>query len=72
MIKENLSPTIETYHALLEGANSDGMLEFLYHTNKTGIGPNMDTFLLILGKFFKLKQPENALKIWVESGSTKS
>ncbi|KAL6996734.1 hypothetical protein U1Q18_006863 [Sarracenia purpurea var. burkii] len=66
MIGENLSPTVETYHAFLYGASSDEMLEFLYHMKKTGLGPNRDTFLLILGKFFKLKHPENALKIWAE------
>lgn len=30
------------------------------------VGPNRDTFLLILDSFLKLKQPENALKIWAE------
>ncbi|RVW49201.1 Pentatricopeptide repeat-containing protein, mitochondrial [Vitis vinifera] len=34
--------------------------------NLAGFGPNGDTFLLILDNLFKLDQPENALKIWVE------
>ncbi|KAM7476970.1 hypothetical protein LguiB_024213 [Lonicera macranthoides] len=66
MIGENISPTIETYHAFLEGASLEGTLEVLIHMEKAGFGPNRDTFLLILGKFLKLKEPESALKIWVE------
>lgn len=66
MIGENISPTIETYHAFLEGASLEGTLEVLNHMEKAGFGPNRDTFLLILGKFLKLKEPESALKIWVE------
>ncbi|XP_052184107.1 pentatricopeptide repeat-containing protein At1g80880, mitochondrial [Diospyros lotus] len=66
MIAENIRPTIDTYHAFLEGANVDGALEVLVRMKKAGLGPTRDTFLLILGKFFKLKQPEDALKVWVE------
>ncbi|XP_031269899.1 pentatricopeptide repeat-containing protein At1g80880, mitochondrial [Pistacia vera] len=66
MIKENLSPTTETYHAFLKGVDIDEILEILDKMSIAGLGPNGDTFLLILGKFFKLEQPENALKIWVE------
>ncbi|GAV71446.1 PPR domain-containing protein/PPR_2 domain-containing protein/PPR_3 domain-containing protein [Cephalotus follicularis] len=66
MIGENLSPTIVTYHAFLEGAGFEGTFEVLHRMRVAGLGPNDDTFLLILGKFFKLGQPENAMKIWVE------
>ncbi|XP_028087217.1 pentatricopeptide repeat-containing protein At1g80880, mitochondrial isoform X2 [Camellia sinensis] len=66
MVGENVRPTIETYHAFLEGASVDGTLEVLNHMKKASLGPNPNTFLLIFGKFFKLKQPENALRIWVE------
>lgn len=66
MIGESVGPTIETYHALLEGASVDATLEFLNLMKKTGLGPNRDSFLLIFSKFFKLKQPENALRIWEE------
>lgn len=66
MIEENLSPTIETYHAFLKGVGFDETLEILQRMRTAGLGPSGDTFLLILGKFFKLEQPENALKIWVE------
>ncbi|KAK9282053.1 hypothetical protein L1049_004965 [Liquidambar formosana] len=66
MIGENLNPTMETYHAFLEETSFEGTLEVLNRMKKAGFGPNASTFLLILGKFFKLEQPENALKIWVE------
>lgn len=61
-----MSPTIETYHALLEGASVDATLEFLNLMKQAGLGPNRDSFLLIFGKFFKLKQPVNTLRIWEE------
>lgn len=66
MMEENLSPNMETYHAFVEGASFEGTLEILSQMRKAGLGPTGDTFLLILNGFFKLGQPENALKIWVE------
>lgn len=66
MIGENIRPTIETYHALLVGTNFEGTLEVLNQMKKCGCGPNEDSFLLILNKFFKLEQAENSLKIWLE------
>ncbi|XVE91202.1 hypothetical protein DITRI_Ditri20bG0135400 [Diplodiscus trichospermus] len=66
MKEENLSPTTETYHAFLHGVGFEGTLEVLNHMKVAGLGPNGDTFLLVLGKFFKMEQPEHALKIWAE------
>ncbi|MED6131553.1 hypothetical protein PIB30_010873 [Stylosanthes scabra] len=66
MAKENVSPTIETYHAFFEGTDYQGTLEFLRRMKGSGLSPNEDSFLLILAKFFKLKQPVNAVKIWME------
>ncbi|KAJ6341188.1 hypothetical protein OIU78_009377 [Salix suchowensis] len=66
MIEENVSPTIETYHAFLEGTVFEETFEVLDRMKIAGLGPSEDTFLLLLAKFFKLEQPENALKIWVE------
>ncbi|XP_027343466.1 pentatricopeptide repeat-containing protein At1g80880, mitochondrial [Abrus precatorius] len=66
MVEENISPTIETYHAFLEGADYQGTLEFLSKMKGSGLGPNKDSFLIILAKFLKLKQPVNALKIWTD------
>jgi pentatricopeptide repeat protein len=66
MMDENLSPTMETYHAFLEGAGFEGTFEVLNRMRKVGLGPTEDTFLILLGKFFKLEQPENALKIFME------
>ncbi|KAL5574448.1 hypothetical protein UlMin_016147 [Ulmus minor] len=34
--------------------------------HRANIGPSEETFLMILEKFFKSEQPENALKIWAE------
>ncbi|KAK6147902.1 hypothetical protein DH2020_018814 [Rehmannia glutinosa] len=66
MIGHDISPTVDTYHALLKGENLEGTLGVLDHMRKAGLGPNEDTFLLILDKFFKLGRPENALVIWSE------
>lgn len=66
MVEDNLSPTIETYHAFLKGTDYQGTLEFLGRMKSEGLGPNGDSFLIILEKFFKLEQPANALQIWQE------
>ena len=66
MMEENLSPTMETYHAFLEGAGFEGTFEVLNRMRKVGLGPTEDTFLILIGKFFKLEQPENALKIFMD------
>lgn len=66
MLKENISPTTETYHAFLGNAGFEGTLEVLNRMKKARLSPSGETFLLLLGKFFKLEQPENALKIWEE------
>ncbi|XP_057969176.1 pentatricopeptide repeat-containing protein At1g80880, mitochondrial isoform X4 [Malania oleifera] len=66
MIGENISPTIDTYHAFLEGATLEGTLEVLKRMRRAGCSPEGETFHLILANFFKSKQVDNALKIWVE------
>ena len=64
MKEENLRPTIETYLAFLHGDDFEGTLEVLNLIKVTGLGPTDNTFLLVLGKFFKMEQPNHALKIW--------
>ncbi|XP_014500612.1 pentatricopeptide repeat-containing protein At1g80880, mitochondrial [Vigna radiata var. radiata] len=66
MVEENVCPTTETYHAFFEGVDYQGSLEFLSRMKDSGLGPNKDSFLIILTKFLKLKQPVNAVKIWTE------
>ncbi|CAN4086475.1 unnamed protein product [Withania somnifera] len=66
MEEDNISPTIETYDAFFATDSLEGSVEILNTLRKAGVGPNKGTFLLILERFMKLKQPENALKIWVE------
>lgn len=66
MVEENVSPTTETYHAFFEGTDYQGTLEFLTRMKDSGLGPNKDSFVIILAKFLKLKQPVNALKFWTE------
>lgn len=68
MISENLSLTVDTFHAFLEAVNFGQTLEVLGQMKISCLGPKEDTFLLILGKLLKEKQPENALKIWAEMG----
>ncbi|XP_021298501.1 pentatricopeptide repeat-containing protein At1g80880, mitochondrial [Herrania umbratica] len=66
MKEENLNPTIETYHAFLHVGDFEGALEVFNCMKVSSLGPTGDTFLLVLGKFFKMEQPEQALKIWAE------
>ncbi|KAL6584975.1 hypothetical protein OROMI_004264 [Orobanche minor] len=66
MIGDDISPTIDTYHALLKGESLEGTLGVLDYMRKEGLGPRKDTFLLNLDKFLKLGQPENALRVWSE------
>lgn len=66
MTQEGRRPTLETYHAFLKGINWESTLEILTQMKKDKVGPDSSTFLLIFDRFFKLKQPENALRVWVE------
>ncbi|KAJ4718654.1 putative Pentatricopeptide repeat-containing protein [Melia azedarach] len=66
MIGLKLSPTVETYHAFIRSAGFEGTMEVLDRMRIAGLGPSGDTFLLVFHKFFNLKQPESAFKIWVE------
>ncbi|KAM3380561.1 pentatricopeptide repeat-containing protein, mitochondrial [Capsicum galapagoense] len=66
MEEDNISPTIETYHAFLASVSLEATVEVLNTMRKAGVGPNRGTLLLVLDRFMKLKQPENALKMWVE------
>ncbi|KAJ0231077.1 Pentatricopeptide repeat-containing protein [Hirschfeldia incana] len=68
MISEKLSPTVDTFHAFLEGVNFDQTLEVLGQMKTSYLGPKEDTFLLVLERLFKEKEPGNALKIWAEMG----
>ncbi|GFP90035.1 pentatricopeptide repeat-containing protein at1g80880 mitochondrial [Phtheirospermum japonicum] len=66
MIEDEISPTIDTYHVFMKGESLEGTLGVLDYMRKCGLGPNKDTFLLVLEKFLKLGQHENALKMWSE------
>ncbi|KAG9152417.1 hypothetical protein Leryth_015816 [Lithospermum erythrorhizon] len=66
MIEDNAGPTIDTYHAFLGNGNFEITLEVLNNMKDASLGPTNDTFLIVLDKLFKLKQPGNALKIWEE------
>lgn len=66
MVEENLSPTRETYHAFLENEGFEGTLGVLSYMKKANLGPSGETFLIILRRFLKSEQPENAIKIWTE------
>ncbi|CAH9106799.1 unnamed protein product [Cuscuta europaea] len=71
MIEDTISPTFVTYHAFLRASSIEQTFELLNNMRKHGLGPNKDTFLLVLDRFFNLKEPENALKIWAEMKSYK-
>lgn len=66
MTQEGAQPTTKTYQAFLKGANLEGTFEILSQMNGNKVGPDKCTFLLIFDRFFKLREPENVLKVWVE------
>ncbi|KAL9247494.1 hypothetical protein vseg_020920 [Gypsophila vaccaria] len=66
MSQDSIAPTLETYKALLANGNLDSTLDILQKMKNDKVGPDGCTFLLIFDRFFKLRQPENVLKIWVE------
>ncbi|KAF9613756.1 hypothetical protein IFM89_010486 [Coptis chinensis] len=66
MASMGLDPTSETYHAFLQVESVDATVELLKQMREAGYGPDGHTFLLILRKLLKSKQPDNALRMWVE------
>ncbi|XP_021854305.2 pentatricopeptide repeat-containing protein At1g80880, mitochondrial [Spinacia oleracea] len=66
--QEGVQSTIETYQAFLEDANLEGTFEILSQMKNDKVGPDSYTFQLIFDRFFKLREPENVLKVWVEMG----
>ncbi|KAK1316310.1 Pentatricopeptide repeat-containing protein [Acorus calamus] len=66
MVVKGLSPTIGTYHAFAKVESMEGTLKLIDRMWEAGCGPISDTFLLIIEKFLRLQQSENALKIWTE------
>lgn len=66
MIKNGVHPTIETYHAFAKSEDIEGTLKLLKRMKDVGCGVSSYTFLLILEKFFRLDESENALRIWSE------
>ncbi|XP_019105149.2 pentatricopeptide repeat-containing protein At1g80880, mitochondrial [Beta vulgaris subsp. vulgaris] len=68
MKQEGAQPTVETYQAFLKGASLEGTFEILSQMKKDQVGPDNCTFLLIFNRFFKLGEPVNVLKVWVEMG----
>ena len=69
MIKNDIYPTTETYHAFAKAEDMDGTLKLLKRMKDVGCGPDRYTFLLILVKFFRLDVSESALRIWSEMGT---
>ncbi|KAL2933989.1 hypothetical protein RDABS01_017108 [Bienertia sinuspersici] len=66
MTQEGARPTIETYHAFLRSANLEETFEMLSQMRKHNVDPENSTFILIFDRFFKIREPENVLKVWVE------
>ncbi|KAL6838395.1 hypothetical protein ACP4OV_031801 [Aristida adscensionis] len=66
MILKGIVPTIATYHAFLRQEGIDESLKLLRKMEEDGLGPNSDTFLMLLEKFFELSESGNALKVWNE------
>ncbi|XP_057516361.1 pentatricopeptide repeat-containing protein At1g80880, mitochondrial [Amaranthus tricolor] len=66
MTQEGVRPTRETYQAFLKGANLQHTFEILSLMRNSKVGPDNNTFLLVFDRFFKLREPENVLKVWVE------
>jgi pentatricopeptide repeat protein len=66
MILKGIVPTISTYHAFLKQEGIDESLKLLRKMKKDGCGPNSDTFLMLMDKFFVLNESANVLRVWNE------
>ncbi|XP_021736310.1 pentatricopeptide repeat-containing protein At1g80880, mitochondrial-like [Chenopodium quinoa] len=66
MTQEHVQPTIETYQAFLKDADLESTFKILSQMKNDKVGPDNCTFLLIFDRFFKLREPGNVLKVWVE------
>ncbi|XP_051148182.1 pentatricopeptide repeat-containing protein At1g80880, mitochondrial [Andrographis paniculata] len=64
MFNEGINPSVDTYHAMILGENLYGTLGVFDHMKKVGLGPDRTTFILVLERFFRLGEPQNALEIW--------
>ncbi|KAL6644170.1 hypothetical protein ACP70R_015778 [Stipagrostis hirtigluma subsp. patula] len=66
MILKGIVPTISTYHAFLKQEGIDESLRLLRKMEEDGRGPDSDTFLMLINKFFELNESGNALRVWNE------
>ncbi|PIA36771.1 hypothetical protein AQUCO_03200031v1 [Aquilegia coerulea] len=66
MVQMGLTPTPETYHAFIEVESADGTVELLKQMKEARCAPNGHTFLLAINKLLQSKQPDDALRLWVE------
>ncbi|XP_062194855.1 pentatricopeptide repeat-containing protein At1g80880, mitochondrial [Phragmites australis] len=66
MILKGIVPTILMYHAFLKQEGIDESLKLLQKMKEDGNGPNSDTFLMLLDKFFQVNESGNALRVWNE------
>uniref|UniRef100_A0A7N0TFZ8 Pentatricopeptide repeat-containing protein n=1 Tax=Kalanchoe fedtschenkoi TaxID=63787 RepID=A0A7N0TFZ8_KALFE len=64
MIKESIEVDRETYHAILLATSYEGTVKVLDGMRKARCCPSADTFLLLIAKFYRLDEPENAVRIW--------
>ncbi|KAH9603795.1 hypothetical protein KSS87_018821 [Heliosperma pusillum] len=66
MSRDGIKPTLETYKAFVTDGDLDSTLDILRKMKNDKVGPDGCTFLVIFDRFFNIRQPENALKVWVE------
>lgn len=67
MLEQGVSPTIRTYHALLRNLKSkEEVCSLLDKMNKTGLCPDNDTKVMLVRKFLRWGQVDDAWKIWNE------
>ncbi|CAA6661677.1 unnamed protein product [Spirodela intermedia] len=66
MIQRGITPTAETYKAFLRAEDMAGTMALLQRMSSGAADGSV--FLLLLEKFLRWEQAENALRIWAEMG----
>ncbi|XP_010257744.1 PREDICTED: pentatricopeptide repeat-containing protein At5g15010, mitochondrial [Nelumbo nucifera] len=67
MLQHGLFPSIRTYHAFLRILRTEvDVFELLGKMKETGCYPTYDTYKMLIRKFCRWRQLENAFKVWNE------
>ncbi|CAK9319200.1 unnamed protein product [Citrullus colocynthis] len=67
LLQRGLCPTIQTYHAFLRFLRTEEeIFELLEKMRKMGCDPTAETYIMLIRKFCRWRQLDNASRIWHE------